>query len=361
MHETVLITGGAGFVGSTLAIAIRRAHPATTVIAFDNLRRRGSEMNLPRLKAEGVRFVPGDVRTLADLAGIRPVPDLILHCSAEPSVLAGYGGSPEYLIHTNLTGCFHCLEIARQAKADFLVRVHQPCLPGGARQRAMSFERKPKHSYTPACRSARGRSLRTRRISEQFPLHGARSLYGMTKLSAELMVAEYGDAYGIRFIIDRCGLLTGPWQMAKADQGVVAFWVASHCLQRGLKYIGFGGTGKQVRDFLHIDDFCDLVLDQIDNFDAYAGRHWNVGGGVANSLSLREATELCREVTGRAVDVLSTDENRPADLRLYISDHRAISAVRGWQPRRDARRTLRDIAEWVDSHSAELSEVVFGP
>ena len=77
--------------------------------------------------------------------------------------------------------------------------------------------------------------------------------------------------------------------------------MAAHCLNRSLKYIGFGGTGKQVRDFLHIDDFCDLVLDQIANLDAYAGRHWNVGGGVANSLSLREATELCREVTGRTV------------------------------------------------------------
>src|SRR5438874_1653576 len=87
MHKTVLITGGAGFVGSTLAIAIRRAHPGTNVIAFDNLRRRGSEMNLPRLRSEGVQFVHGDVRALADLTGIRPAPDLILECSAEPSVL----------------------------------------------------------------------------------------------------------------------------------------------------------------------------------------------------------------------------------------------------------------------------------
>src|SRR5258708_32742325 len=119
MHKNILITGGAGFVGSTLAIAIRRAHPSATIVAFDNLRRRGSEINWPRLKAEGIRFVHGDVRSLEDLADIRPAPDLILECSAEPSVLAGYGGSPDYLIHTNLTGCFHCLEIARLAKADF--------------------------------------------------------------------------------------------------------------------------------------------------------------------------------------------------------------------------------------------------
>ena len=356
MHKNILITGGAGFVGSALAIAIRRAHPDATVIAFDNLRRRGSEINLPRLKAEGIRFVHGDVRSLQDLSEIRPAPDLILECSAEPSVLAGYGGSPDYLIHTNLTGCFHCLEIARLAKADFLFVSTSRVYPVAPINRLTFEETGTRFQLLPG-QSVPGASEHG--ISEEFPLHGARSLYGMTKLAAELMVAEYGDAYGIRFLIDRCGLLTGPWQMAKADQGVIAFWVAAHCLQRSLKYIGFGGTGKQVRDFLHIDDFCDLILDQIAHLDLYAGRHWNVGGGVENSLSLREATELCREVTGRTVDVVSTDENRPADLRLYITDHRAVSAVNGWAPRRDARHTLTDIAAWVDGHSATLREVLF--
>jgi len=197
-------------------------------------------------------------------------------------------------------------------------------------------------------------------ISEQFPLDGARSLYGMTKLAAELMVAEYGDAYGIRFVIDRCGLLTGPWQMAKSDQGVIALWVAAHAFGRGLKYIGFGGSGKQVRDFLHIDDFSDLVLDQIANFDAYGGRHWNVGGGTPNSVSLREATDLCREITGQSIEVTAANEDRPADLRLYITDHRAVSAVRGWRPQRDARRTFADIAAWIDSQGPPLREVLFG-
>jgi len=108
------------------------------------------------------------------------------------------------------------------------------------------------------------------------------------------------------------------------------------------------------------DGRCDLVFDQINHLDDYAGRHWNVGGGTANSLSLREATTLCAEVTGRTVSVAETNENRPADLRLYVTDHRAVSAVRGWHPQRDARSTLTDIAEWVDAHTAELTEVVFG-
>ena len=149
--------------------------------------------------------------------------------------------------------------------------------------------------------------------------------------------------------------------MAKADQGVVAFWVASHCFERSLKYIGFGGSGKQVRDFLHIDDFCDLVLDQIANMDAYAGRSWNVGGGYANSVSLREATELCREVTGQeGRSHWPTDENRPSDLKLYITDHRAVTRCAGGMPQRDARRTFGDIAEWIGAQGPELRDVLFG-
>ncbi len=109
-----------------------------------------------------------------------------------------------------------------------------------------------------------------------------------------------------------------------------------------------------MRDFLHIDDFCDLVLDQIANFDAYSGRHWNVGGGVKNSVSLREATELCREITGRSVPVASTDENRP--VRFAILHHRlpcGASAVLGLVlHQRDARRTIADIAGWIDGEGA---------
>lgn len=357
MPETVLVTGGAGFVGSTLAMAVRRAYPDAAVIAFDNLRRRGAEMNLPRLKAAGVRFVHGDIRSLEDLTEVRPEPDLILECSAEPSVLAGYGGSPEYLIHTNLTGCFHCLEIARRSKADFLFvstsRVYPVALVNALEcgETDTRFTLRAEQHIPGASQHG---------ISEKFPLDGARSLYGMTKLAGELMVTEYGDAYGIRYVIDRCGLLTGPWQMAKSDQGVIALWVAAHCFERPLKYIGFGGSGKQVRDFLHIDDFCDLVLDQIANLNAYAGRSWNVGGGTANSVSLREATDLCREVTGKKVEVAGSAESRPNDLKLYITDHRAVSAVRGWRPKRDARRTFADIAEWIAAQGEQLREVITG-
>ena len=113
----ILVTGGAGFVGSTLALRARQAWPEASVTAFDNLRRRGSELNLPRLRDAGVAFVHGDIRNPADLAPLGRDLDLLLECSAEPSVLAGYDGDPSYVVDTNLTGTIHCLELARKAGA----------------------------------------------------------------------------------------------------------------------------------------------------------------------------------------------------------------------------------------------------
>ncbi|HTS66843.1 MAG TPA: NAD-dependent epimerase/dehydratase family protein [Candidatus Acidoferrales bacterium] len=355
MHNCIWVTGGAGFVGSSLAIYCKRLWPGAEVVALDNLRRRGSELNLPRLHAAGVAFVPADIRCMEDLTAVSPQPDLILECSAEPSVLAGYGGSPEYLIHTNLTGCFHCLEIARRSRADFLFVSTSRVYPVRLLNQLCCVEGATRFELTAGQRLA-GASAHG--IAEEFPLEGTRSLYGMTKLAAEMMIEEYSEAYGFRCIIDRCGLLTGPWQMAKSDQGVIAQWVAWHHFGRPLRYIGFGGSGKQVRDFLHIDDFCELVADQIVRFDLYAGRHWNVGGGAVNSLSLREATDWCGRITGRRQEVSASAEERPADLRIYITDHRRVSSVNGWSPKRDAERTLTDIYNWIVSEEQTLRNVL---
>jgi CDP-paratose 2-epimerase len=352
MYECVLITGGAGFVGSTLALALTQWFPDIQMVALDNLHRRGSELNLARLARAGVRFVHGDIRSPEDLLALLPeAPGLIIECSAEPSAQAGYGGSPEYVIRTNLVGCFHCLELARHARADVIFISTSRVYPFAALNNLPFVEEETRFSLaveqTVPGASAVG-------ISEAFPLAGVRSLYGMTKLAAELMVEEYADAYRLRFIVNRCGLLTGPWQMAKSDQGVMALWMGAHYFRRGLSYIGFQGTGKQVRDILHIDDFCDLLADQIQNFSLYSGRGYNVGGGLSNSLSLWETTQLCEGITGNKIPIASSAETRLADVRIYISDHRLISSVNGWQPRQDAYRTLTDIFHWLRAEETQL-------
>jgi len=355
MHSRILVTGGAGFVGSNLAIALKRRWPGATLLAFDNLHRRGSEQNLPRLQREGVVFVHGDIRSPDDLSAIRPAPDLIVECSAEPSAQAGYAGSPAYLVGANLTGCFHCLDLARRAKADFIFLSTGRVYPFRRLNELPFTETETRYRWS-AAQTFPGVSEHG--ISEHFPLDGPRSLYGMTKLAAELMVEEFADAYGIRFLIDRFGLLAGPWQMAKSDQGVLTLWMGSHYFGRNLSYIGFGGTGKQVRDILHIDDFCDLLLDQVEHFTLYCGRRFNVGGGAANSLSLREATNICAEITGNSPPISASLETRPADVRIYISDHREVSAINNWRPRRDAHTVLRDIHQWLQAEGKQLESIL---
>jgi CDP-paratose 2-epimerase len=350
MYESVLITGGAGFVGASIAVALKTRFPGTRVAALDNLHRRGSELNLPRLRAAGVEFVHGDIRNPEDLNNCPP-PQLIIECSAEPSAQAGYGGSPEYLIQTNLVGCFNCLELARRTKADFLFLSTSRVYPWTALNDLAYVEGETRFVL------ADGQSLpgaSANGISEDFPLQGARSLYGMTKLAAELMIAEYSLAYDFRYAINRCGVIAGPWQMGKIDQGVVTLWVAAHHFRKPLNYIGFGGLGKQVRDLVHVDDLCDLILDQVTSFDRYHGQLFNVGGGRDCSLSLREMTLLCERITGQEIPITASVENRPADVRVFLSDCNRLTNFSGWEPRRDATNILMDTWNWIRAEENTL-------
>jgi CDP-paratose 2-epimerase len=357
VHKRILVTGGAGFVGSSLCLALKQKDRAATVMALDNLHRRGSELNLNRLRAAGVVFLHGDIRSPEDLE-LAGEPDLIVECSAEPSAQAGYGGSPDYLVRTNLIGCFHCLELARRTNADFLFVSTSRVYPYRLINR-MEFIEEPARFSLAANQSIHGASAAG--VSENFPLEGSRSLYGMTKLAAELMVEEYADAYGFRYLIDRCGLLTGPGQMGKSDQGVIALWLAAHYFRRPLSYIGFGGTGKQVRDFLHIQDFCDLIISQLETFDSCHGQIYNAGGGTACSLSLLECTDLCREITGNTIPISSSAEDRRADVRIYITDAEKLHRQSGWRPKRMAKETLAGIHAWIRAEETALKPLFFNP
>ena len=341
-YRSVLVTGGAGFVGSNLAMNLKRRYPGVRVSALDNLKRRGSELNIPRLRRAGVEFIHGDIRNREDLAGFEV--DLILECSAEPSVLAGYDGSPEYLLNTNLVGTLNCLELARRRGAGFVFLSTSRVYPIGAlnglryEEDETRFVLDEEQPYPGA--SALG-------IAEHFPMKGARSLYGATKLASELFVEEYGAAFDLKTVINRCGVISGPWQMGKVDQGVFALWMARHYFGGELSYIGYGGTGKQVRDFLHVDDLFELVDEQVRDPDHFDGRTLNVGGGLEMSLSLLETTHLCEQITGRKIKIHRRPETRAADVPLYVTDHREVSGLCGWQPERGAKQTLSDIYYWI--------------
>ena len=237
----------------------------------------------------------------------------------------------QYLIHTNLTGCFNCLEIARRAKADFLFVSTSRVYPVRLLNQLAYVEAETRFELA-ANQELPGASQHG--VAEEFPLDGTRSLYGMTT-GCGVMIEEYSEAYGFRYIVDRCGLLTGPWQLARSDQGVIAQWVAWHHFGKPLRYIGFGGSGSR-SEISCMSMISASWCRTRSRTSTILRRRWNVGGGAANSLSLRETTALCREVTGRTVNVAATDENRPVDLRLV--HHGSSRRLRGPRVGSPARR-----------------------
>ncbi len=349
----VLITGGAGFVGSNLGVALAARHTDWEIVALDNLTRRGSELNLTRLREAGIKFVRGDVREPADLAQAGAF-DSMLECSAEPSVLAGFA-DPSYSVQTNLLGAFNCLERARREKA-FLIFLSTSRVYPVASQLELELEEGETRFELAVKQPVPGAGPAG--ISEEFPLAGARTIYGATKLAAELLIEEYADAFGLRAVVDRCGVIAGPWQMGKVDQGVFAWWLLSHHFGRPLAYIGFDGTGKQVRDLLHIDDLVDLVDEQLAEPARWSGITANVGGGRECSLSLLETTELCRELTGNKVPIKAEPQTRPGDVPVYLSDCARLHSLTSWRPRRGPRDVLADLLAWTEEHEDALKETL---
>jgi CDP-paratose 2-epimerase len=347
----ILITGGAGFVGSNLAVSLAARHPEWEVVVLDNLYRRGSELNLPRLEEAGVEFVKGDVREPGDLERFGSL-DALIECSAEPSVMSGIDGDTSYLMHTNLTGAYNCLELARRSGAFMLFLSTSRVYPV-APQLELALEEAPTRFELAAEQPVAGASPAG--ISEGFPLEGARTLYGTTKLAAELLIEEYRAAFGVRAVIDRCGVIAGPWQMGKVDQGVFTHWMLAHHFGNPLTYIGFGGKGKQVRDLLHVEDLVDLVERQLLDRDAWDGRTVNVGGGRECSLSLLETTAICRELTGAEVPIEPVAETRAGDVPVYISDCARLFGLDEWRPRRRAEQVLADIHAWIASDEERIA------
>jgi CDP-paratose 2-epimerase len=345
----VLVTGGAGFIGSSVALTLAARHPEWEIEAADSLYRRGSELNLPRLREAGVRFTHVDVRQPGDLARTAPC-DALVECSAEPSVMAAVDGGSDFVVGANLLGAYNCLELAARHGAQVIFLSTSRVYPL-AHLSALAYEDgETRYELLPeqlvAGASERG-------VAEDFPLDGARTLYGATKLAAELLVAEYAESHGLATVIDRCGVVAGPWQLGKVDQGVFTHWLLSFELERPLSYIGFGGGGKQVRDLLHVDDLVALVEEQLGDPGHWAGRTFNVGGGRERSLSLLETSALCRELTGNDPEIGAEPATRPGDVPVYISDCSALFAHTDWRPTRSARDTLAATHDWI-RNNAEL-------
>jgi CDP-paratose 2-epimerase len=223
--------------------------------------------------------------------------------------------------------------------------------------RALPFERQGDRLALPSGSAGGGWSAAAG-IGESFPLAGSRSMYGATKLASELLIEEYRAMYGLRAVVNRCGVLAGPWQMGKVDQGFMVLWMARHVYGGELAYTGFGGEGLQVRDILHIDDLYDLLLLQLRQLDRHAGAIYNVAGGADRSVSLRELTGLCRRLTGKLLQIGHVAETRPADVPYFVGDSNCVQASTGWRPQRRLDALLEDIHRWVVDQRVQLEPIL---
>lgn len=342
-------------MGGALATELKRACPGATVVALDNLKRAGSELRRSAFKAADIEFVHGDIRNPDDLAlGNRSI-DYLIECSAEPSVLAGFDGSPRYVLDTNLGGTINCLELARQRKSKVVFLSTSRVYPTATCNQLAFTEESTRYQLT-ARQTIAGASEQG--IAEGFPLAGSRTFYGTTKLASEMMLEEYATAYGLEYATIRFGVISGPGQMGKVEQGVFALWMARHLWADSLSYKGWGGKGKQVRDVVHIHDARDLVFSLLSNWDTARGRTLNAGGGRDISASLLEATAACEEITGRKIKFSSVAETHPSDVRIYLTDNSAVTSLLGWRPTHGVRQLFADLQQWMVSDEKRLRPIL---
>jgi CDP-paratose 2-epimerase len=351
----VLITGGCGFVGSNLAIFFKQYYTESEIYCLDNLSRRGSEINLKRLFTLGIRFIHGDVRIKSDFYRV-PKVDIVIDAAAEPSVLAGnFPGELENLIDTNFSGTINTLYFAKRHQAAVIFLSTSRVYPYDSLSK-VNIETSAKRFDLSREQIIQG--ISEKGVSENYPLEGVRSLYGATKLASEFFIKEFSNNFKIPAVINRCGVLTGPFQMGKIDQGVIVLWMAKHFWKGKLSYIGFGGMGQQVRDVLHVRDLFNLVKWQIENLSLHNGHIFNVGGGKCNSISLSELTEYCKELTGNSLIINSEIEGRPGDLPIYITDNSKINQFSSWAPEIGINEILDEIYNWIVLNENQLKPIL---
>lgn len=343
----ILITGICGFAGSAIADALLERREGLSITGIDNLHRPGSEINRLRLRKRGIKFIQGDIRMASDFETL-PAADWVIDAAANPSVLAGLSGnaSSRQLFEHNLASIVNVLEYCKSHRAGLLLlsssRVYSiPALRALPLKHTADAFCLDEQAELPAGLSARG-------IGPAFSTQAPVSLYGGTKLACEAMALEYGEAFGFPVWIDRCGVLAGPGQFGTPEQGIFAYWVNAHRHRRSLRYIGFDGTGKQVRDAMHPRDLAALLDLQMRQDRTGGQRIYTAGGGQPNAMSLAQLTAWCDARFG-AFAVPADNKERPYDIPWVVMDSGDCERHFGWHPE----TALTDLLEEIAVHAEQ--------
>ena len=349
----VLITGIAGFVGSNIALDLKKHVQNLEIFGLDNFSRKGSEISIHRLAKKNINIIRGDIRCQSDIDAL-PKADWIIDCAANPSVLAGLDGdsSSRHLMEHNLHGTINLLEYCRKYKAGLILlstsRVYS------ANDLASISVKIRGNRYEVDKIDILG--LSKIGISERFATSSPISLYGASKLASEQLILEYSYHYDFPVWINRCGVLAGAGQFGKADQGIFSYWIHSFKEKKPLKYIGFEGKGYQVRDAFHPRDLSSLLYLQITKPNPKASKIINLGGGLENSLSLKELSNWCEKRFGEN-KFLSSKKDRPMDAPWIVMDTITAKDEWKWHVQTKIEDILEEIAIFAEKNSHWLSQV----
>ncbi len=337
----ILITGGCGFVGSNIAIFLNKKLKKAKIFSLDNLTRKGSRVNLFRLKRNKIKNFNIDIENNHKINSL-PKFDFIIDCCAEPAIEASVK-DPERVFNTNLIGTFNLLRKCKRDKSQIIF---------------LSSSRV--YSINTLRRLVKNLNLIKplkikKKIDESFKTDSPSSLYGFTKFASENLIKEFFYKERLKYIINRFGVIAGPWQFGKEDQGFVTLWVAKHFFQRKLNYIGFGGRGNQVRDVIHIDDVCEIIFKQIKKIKVVNNSTFNIGGGVKNSVSLKELTLKCQKITGKKIKIGEVSKTSSYDVPYYVSDNSKVFKFYKWSPKKTVDQILSDIYQWLVENKSTWS------
>lgn len=341
---SILVAGGSGFIGSSIAVYLKKNVKNINIITVDNISRKTSRINLHKLKKNKIKNYKFDL-SLNSLNNIKKKFDFIIDCCAEPSVETGKF-NVDLVFNSNLKSTLNILKKAQKDKSKVIYL---------SSSRVYSID-KINNLF-----KNKNFNLKLRKkikINENFPTVSPITLYGFTKLSSEMLIREYSYLYKIKYIINRLGVVSGYGQFGKQDQGFISMWIWRHLNMRPITYQGYGGFGNQIRDVLNVYDLCILIKKQITNISTVNNKTFNVGGGIKNSISLRELTKYCRDITGNKVNIKKKLKTSNYDIRYYISDNKRIKSTYKWNLKKNIKSTLIETMNGLIENKKKLYKIL---
>jgi CDP-paratose 2-epimerase len=334
----ILITGGCGFVGTNLGIYLKRK--GYKISSLDNLSRKGSRYNLKLIKQNKIKNYNFDISDSKKIIEL-PKFDIIIDCCAEAAVEVSKKDLDK-VINTNLIGTLNILKKVKNDKSKIIFlsssRVYSiPSINKLLKKNTLNKKIKIK-----------------KMINEKFDTNSPKSIYGLTKHASEMFIEEFAYAFGIKYLINRCGVISGPLQFGKQDQGFLSLWIWKHLLKNKLNYIGYGGFGHQVRDVLHIYDLCELIEIQIKKINYINNKLFTVGGSIKSNISLKKLTEICEKITKNKIQIKRRPKTSIYDIPYFITDNKKVSKTYNWKPKRNTFDIINDTYNWLSKNKFNL-------